>query len=314
MSQPVPARLLHFQRLTRQPLLGPEAVPWAGPTRVVKGYQTSTSRPEVRRTIVHPSVLDLRALLPDAPARFVMYYAPHHSSGIGAALADDLLGPWRPLEANPILTLARFRGFRGHISAPDVIWLPQERRFRLYFHGSTTRGQQTGLALSTDGLRFEPVSPDPILPYPYLRLFRRPDAFYGIVRLDDNLGLVRSTDGISWQDWPRNPLLATGDEHQEYDRLRHYAVWVEADVLYLYYCTYVRPDESVEAIKLATIDLTGDWRDWPHPERRGVVLAPELEWECDNLRDPFLIEVEGRLYMFYVGGNEAGISLARAAD
>jgi len=305
-------KLEKFERVSDQPLLGVEAVPWCAPKKVMKGANMPEAASEVRRTIMHPSAIDLKKWTSDAPARFAMYYAPHHSEGIGMATARSLAGPWTPLSENPIVELNSFSGFKGHISAPDVIFLPEEQRFRMYFHGGTHgAGQQTGLATSQDGIHFAVYSQDPILKYPYLRLFRRDSVFYGVVRVGNDLGLVRSDDGITWEDWPRGLLLCTGDQQQEYDRLRHHAVWIVGDRLYLYYCTYTKPDLSVEAIKLATMDISGDWSDWPMPTRRGVALGPELDWERGNIRDPYLIEADGGLFMFYVGGNEIGIALAR---
>lgn len=303
---------MEFQRIAAQPLLDLSAVPWCPDKRVMKGDKRFETIPEVRRTIVHPSVIELGRYVPGAP-RFILYYAPHHSDGIGAATAEELTGPWTPLPQNPILRMADVPCLSNHISGPDVIYVPEERRFRMYFHGSVPGvGQQSAMAVSKDGVRWRLEPQRVVLPYPYLRVFRRGGWYYGICRLGVDLGLVRSRDGIAWEDWPRGKLLATGEEQKEYDRLRHYHILVRDDTLLLYYCTYTAPDLSVESIKLASMPISGDWAAWPYPERLGVVLAPELAWEQSNLRDPYLMEADGRLYMFYVGGNEAGIGLARA--
>lgn len=302
-----------FERVTNQPLLDLSAVPWAQPAQVVKGDTTPESEREVRATIMHPSIVEAGRFSRQAPARYLMYYAPHHSPGIGAAASEQITGPWEPLPENPVLRLDRFDGIKGHLSGPDVIWVDEERRFRMYFHGSVPgAGQQTGLAVSTDGVRFEPYSPDPILPHPYLRVFRPDKTYYGVARYGNDLGLVRSPDGIEWAEWPKGCLLKCTEGEGEHDRLRHHCVWMADDVLHLYYCTYRDAGLGVEAIRLATMSLEGDWGDWGAPERQGDVLEPQLEWEAGNLRDPYVIEADGRLYMFYVGGNEAGIGLARA--
>jgi hypothetical protein len=302
-----------FHRLREGPLLGLEAVPWAEPKQVEKGHTTAADEIEVRSTIMHPSVLKAEVLGEAAPAPYLMYYAPHHSLGIGVALADDLTGPWRPLAGNPILHLKQLAGLHDHISGPDVVWNPEEGRLRMYFHGVVPgEGQQTGVAVSKDGLHFEPLPCGSILPYPYLRVFRREGAWYGVCRIGINLGLVRSQDGLEWEEWPGGLLLQAGGEHGEYDRLRHHCVHVVGDALHLYYCTYRDRGLRVEAIRLAVMFLAGDWREWGPPERRGDVLRPETDWEAGNLRDPYVLEADGELYMFYVGGNEAGIALTTA--
>jgi len=299
-----------FQRVSDAPLLGPDAVPWCEPSTVVKGGATSRSKKEVRRTIMHPSVIEATRYRKDAPARYLMYYAPHHSQGIGAAAADELTGPWTPLAENPLVRLDQFRGIKGHVSGPDVVWVPEESRFRMYLHGSVPQSeQQTGLAVSPDGVHFEPADPDPILPHPYLRVWRWDGLYYGVCRFGNDLGLVRSEDGMNWQEWPNGLLLERGPQHGEYDRLRHHCVHVIEDVLHLYYCTYRDAEESVEAIRLAAMPMRGEWTEW-RIERLGDALTPALDWEQENVRDPYIIEADGRVYMFYVGGNEAGISLA----
>ena len=299
-----------FQRVTDRPLLGLEAVPWAAPAPVVKGSPVPGEQREVRATIMHPSIIEAARFCERAPARYLMYYAPHHSPGIGAAGADRITGPWTPLRENPVLRLDQCGGFTGHISAPDVVWSPEDKRFFMYFHGSVARaGQQTGVAASDDGVHFKPLAPGPVLPCPYLRVWRHGGLWYGIVRLGNNLGLARSPDGIKWELRPACPLLECGQEHGEYDRLRHHCVHLVGDALHLYYCTYRDPDLRVEAIRSAIVRLEGDWTQW-RAERIGDVLRPALDWERSNLRDPYIIEADGRLYMFYVGGNEAGIGVA----
>jgi hypothetical protein len=141
-------------------------------------------------------------------------------------------------------------------------------------------------------------------------VFLRGGGWYGVCRFGTSLGLVRSEDGLEWEEWPRGLLLQTADEVGEYDRLRHHCVHVTGDTLHLYYCTYRDPGLRVEAIQLAVMSLEGDWHEWGPPERRSDVLRPELGWEAGNLRDPYIMAANRKLYMFYVGGNEAGISLA----
>jgi hypothetical protein len=302
-----------FHRVTEGPVLGLEAVPWAEPRPVVKGYGVAADQIEVRSTIIHPSVIQADPLGEVAPAPWLMYYAPHHSPGIGVAGAERLIGPWRPLAHHPALRLEQFPGLTDHLSGPDVLWVPEENRLRMYCHGVVPgEGQQTGVAVSADGLHFEPLRGGPILPYPYLRVFRRARSWYGVCRFGDNLGLVRSEDGLAWDEWPVGLLLQTGEEHGEYDRLRHFCVRVSGNTLHLYYCTYRDPELRVEAIRLAVMSLEGDWHEWGPPERLGDVLRPELPWEAENLRDPYVVEAGGELTMFYVGGNEAGIGVATA--
>ena len=46
-------------------------------------------------------------------------------------------------------------------------------------------------------------------------------------------------------------------------------------------------------------------------KRWGPVFEPELPWEENNVRDPFLLPYGDTFYMYYVGGNEKGIALTK---
>lgn len=298
---------LQFTRASEQPLLDLSAVPWASK----------------RKTIMFPTVLDMSQYLSDPIDRFYMYYAPHHSEGIGLATAPHPEGPWKPYSGNPIITLDQFSGIRGHISAAELLFQPEERRFLAYPHGSSKPGQNTVAASSEDGVHFTPISQMPILSSDpagtwetsgasYLRVFRHGESMiYGIFKSESQHGVVRSRDGIHWEHWPRNPLIEPVAEENEFDRIRHTAVMIVQGILHLFYSTYTNPDLSCELIKLATWTLADDWEDWGELKRWGPVFEPAPPWEENNVRDPFLLRYGEMVYMYYVGGNEKGIALAK---
>jgi hypothetical protein len=309
---------LGFRRVTDRPLLDLRAVPWA--------FQEPRPRP----TIIFPTVLDIAACAAVLPApldRFYMYYAPHHSHGIGLATAPHPEGPWTPYAANPVLRLEQVPGLRDHISSPEVVYRPDhlEAPFWMYFHGAALPrggGQQTCLAMSADGLYWSPYAPEPILTATaeqtrdantaaYVRIFRRGEWWYGLYKAEKVHCLARSRDGISWEHWPRNPVIAPEAAWSEYDRIRHTGLLLEGDTLYIFYSTLTRPDLTREEIRLATLSLASeDWLAWGPLRRHGTVLAPEFDWEANDLRDPFLLRYGDALYLYYSGGHEQGIGLA----
>lgn len=270
-----------------------------------------------------PTVLDMSRRLSEPIDRFYMYYAPHHSQGLGLATAPHPEGPWTPYPGNPIITLDQFSGIRGHISALEILYQPEKGRFLAYPHGSGLKsGQETVIGSSKDGVNFTEIPDAPILSgdpagtwehgtAAYLRIFPYKGMLYGVFKSEKQHGIVRSQDGINWDYWPRNPLIEPLASKSEFDRIRHTSVIIVQDVLYLLYSTYTKPDLSCEVIKLATWTLADDWNDWNKLERWGTVFEPELPWEENNVRDPFLLRYDDILYMYYVGGNEKGIALAK---
>jgi len=298
---------IQFIRVSDQPLLDLSAVPWA----------------DRKKTIMVPTVLDMSRYLSEPIDRFYMYYAPHHSQGIGLATASHPEGPWTPYPGNPIITLDQFSGIRGHISALEILYQPVGGRFLAYPHGSGLKsGQETVIGSSEDGVNFAEIPDAPILSSDpagtwekhgasYLRVFRYKGMVYGIFKSEQQHGVVRSQDGINWDYWPRNPLIEPVAAESEFDRIRHTSVIIIQDILYFLYSTYTKSDLSCEVIKLATWTLTDDWNDWGELKRWGPVFEPELSWEENNVRDPFLLQYDDTVYMYYVGGNEKGIALAK---
>lgn len=309
-----------FRRVLDRPLLDLRAVPWA--------FQEPRPRP----TIIFPTVLDMAgytAAIPRPLDRFYMYYAPHHSRGIGLATAPHPEGPWTPYAGNPILRLEQVPGLRDHISSPELVYRPDhpEAPFWMYFHGPALPrggGQQTCLAMSADALRWSVYAPEPVLTATveqtrdantaaYVRIFRRGEWWYGLYKAEKVHCLARSRDGISWEHWPRNPVIAPEASEGEYDRIRHTGLLLEGDTLYIFYSTLARPDLSREEIRLATLNVAADgWLEWGPLRRHGTVIAPALNWEANDLRDPFPLRYGDALYLYYSGGHEQGIGLAVA--
>lgn len=311
---------LGLVRVSRQPLLDARAVPW------------SFDEPRSRPGTMFPTVLDMSTgsdAMPRPLDRFYMYYAPHLSEGIGLATAPSVDGPWTPNAGNPVVSLRDVPALRDHVSSPEVVFRPDhaDATLWMYFHGVTEPGdgrQNTCLATSPDGVRWSFNTREPVLTgtpqetgeggtTAYLRLFRRADddRWYGLYKSNKTHGLARSTDGLSWEHYPDNPLIRPDAKENEYDLIRHTGLVVHDDMLYIFYSTFTQPDLGREEIKLATLPLHAqDWRDWGPLRRHGIVFAPEASWEAGDVRDPFVLIQNDTVCLFYAGGREQGIGLA----
>jgi hypothetical protein len=334
-AQPVRPAIgdLGFRRTSATPLLDLVAVAWCA----------AEAKP--RPTIMFPTVVDMeraRARLRDAPGappptpiapidRFHMYYAPHRSAGIGLATAPHPEGPWTPYAGNPIIRLGDFPGLTDHVSSPEVVLRPDrpDAPFWLYFHGRTGPraggfGQHTCVATSPDAVAWQVFSPQPVLTATveqsgsansaaYARCFDLGGWHYALYKSELTHGLARSRDGLTWEHWPHNPLLAPDPAAGDHEMIRHTALLLRADRLISLYSTPPGPHGGGEEIKAAVFDVTGDdWQRWGPLRRQGTVLSPALPWEANDVRDPFLLAHEDTLYLYYVGGHERGVGLARA--
>jgi hypothetical protein len=240
-----------------------------------------------------------------------MYFGHHNGQFIRLACADSLEGPWSIHEPGT-LHLRQVPRMKGHIASPDVHVDETKKEIRMYFHGPTASGQQTGVAISKDGLHFEPS--DVLLGNFYFRVFRRGGTYYAIAK-NGNSGwgeLLRSKDGVS-------PFERRGDF---ISRMRHAAVWIRGDCLAVFYS---RAGDAPERILAASVALTDDWTEWIDSEPVEV-LQPQEEYEgmrfpnkpsdygaatnVRQLRDPFLFEEDGKTYLFYSVAGEMGIAMA----
>ena len=289
-----------------------------------------------------PSVIRVPDWVKNPLGRYYLYFADHKGSYIRLAFADDLTGPWSihtpgaldiehslfPAKDPPPPDPAERPDFAeslgdylyAHIASPDVHIDHANRRLRMYFHGLVENGDQhTRVAYSADGLSFTPMAP--LLGPPYFRVVEHKGAFYTVPWMGD---LWRSDDwDTPFEKGPNMvPLVIDGPHVEGY---RHGECHRAGDRMHLF---FHRIGDAPETILHAAVDLTGDWRDW-RPGPIQTLLSPELPWEGGDLpvskstigavdetvrelRDPCVfVDADGQTYLFYVGGGEKGIGIAR---
>jgi len=273
---------------------------------------TPKSGKRIGRNINGPSVIRVPDWIEKPLGAYYMYFANHHGDHIRLAYANDLRGPWTVYEPG-VMDLKQATGFRGHVASPDVHVDAKEKRLRMYFHGPARGGQKTGVAFSTDGLRFEP-RPAILGPF-YFRVFRWKGAHYAIAKGGG------AGDGILMRsDAPDTPFTARKGVFVP--DMRHAAVLLRGNTLLLFYS---RIGDAPERIVLATVKLEGEWTDWTL-SKPVEVIEPKAPYEgirhpnkpsrsgsgtgVRQLRDPAVFEENGKVYLFYSFAGEEGIALA----
>ncbi len=290
------------------------------------------------------SVIRVPDWVPNPLGRYYLYFADHKGDYIRLAYADAPEGPWR-VHAPGSLALAdslfpteplprsgdtdsgdRLPGRAPpgtpgvpdpiedatipHIASPDVHVDQASRRIVMYFHGlAGFRTQRSRVALSADGLAFRAL-PDLLGPS-YFRVFRHGGWTYALAMP----GIVfRSKDGLTG--FERGPTLFPGTQ-------RHTALRLRGDRLEVF---WTRVGDVPESILLSEVDLSGDWMSW-RAGAEALVLRPEADWEgaalplapswrgainlpVNQLRDPCILEENGRVLLYYAVQGEAGIAVA----
>jgi hypothetical protein len=261
-----------------------------------------------------PSLIRVPSWIEKPLGKYYLYFAHHGGAYIRLAYADKLEGPWT-VHAPGVLHVKDAPG-RGHIASPDVHVDDAAKDIRMYFHQppskeSTAKEQQTYLALSKDGLAFTARKEE--LGHAYLRAFSYKGAVYAF-------GMSGTADGV----FMRSPdgLAPFEDGPHCLPKVRHSAMWVKGDTLFLLY-TIV--GEAPERIQLSTVDLTKDWKQWaPSPPQ--ILLEPEKDYEgvkeplvpsrngaiagpVRQLRDPAIFHENGKRYLLYAVAGEHGIAI-----
>ncbi len=270
-----------------------------------------------------PSVIRVPSWVEAPLGKYYMYFAHHKGKFIRLAYADSLRGPWTVYEPGT-LHVSEAEAFVGHIASPDVHVDNEARVIRMYFHGSRrNENQKTGVAISTDGLRFK-AAPT-ILGDAYFRVFTQGEFYYAIDTFGELNRSRHPERGWTKRGRPLVSPVAVDDEYGRRTnvRIRHSAVWVEKDTLYLF---FTRKTDAPERILLTRVPMEGDWSEW-RAEEPVEVMRPETSYEgidypiapsrkggainVQQLRDPYVFEDNRRLYLFYAAAGEMGIAAAR---
>jgi hypothetical protein len=312
--------------------------------RVRRFEQNPIIRPDMDRrmgtNINGPSLIRVPEWVAEPLGNYYLYFADHKGSYIRLAYADSLTGPWAmhepgtlSLSESPFLheppetpdnvdrsTLDQPRAPNvasvwddctiPHVASPDVHAVEARREVRMYYHGLDAFGVQvTRVATSADGIHF--TAHAQVLGNPYLRVFAHAGETYAIAMPGQ---FYRSADGLT--DFEPGPKLFERN-------MRHAALLKRGDRLWVF---WTRVGDAPERILLSTIDLGADWSEWRESEPVEV-LRPEHSWEgadaplqpsvrssigivANQLRDPAIYEEDGRCYLLYAIGGEAGIAIA----
>lgn len=275
---------------------------------------------EWRSNFNGPSLIRVPEWVEEPLGTYYLYFAHHHGSHIRLAYADALEGPWKIYEPGvlPMEETPGYEGQRGyHVASPDVHIDHDQQRIRMYYHSPTPddgpRGQGTYVAVSQDGLDFEPL--EEYLGLFYFRVFERDGWHYALAKWFNDGGVIYRS---------RDPLSGFEQGPRILPRVRHKALWEHDDKLYVFFSRGFDAPEHILVSRIENLD--DDWHEWRFTEPQ-TVLKPEKDFEGVNrpiepssfgatydfvhqLRDPAIYEEDGRIYMLYSTAGEWAIAIA----
>jgi len=317
---------------------------WSAHRLVDAPIISAETDPSIGENIQGPSLIRAPEWVGKPLGRYYLYFADHKGCYIRLAYADALAGPWTvhvpgslrleqshfPSEPLP-LSDDEFERHRRryeeagrqlphdlrlelttpHIASPDVHVDDENQRIVMYFHGLEAPGRQvTRVATSTDGINFT-TEPSIVVERSYLRVFEHRGTTYGMAMPGQ---LYRSIDGFA--EFEAGPLIFN-------PHMRHFAMLTQGDTLHVFWS---QVGDAPESILVSTIDLSQPFEAWTDHAAQAV-LRPERPWEgaeepvepslrsvaygrVNQLRDPAIYEEDGRAYLLYAVGGEAGIGIA----
>ncbi len=282
------------------------------------------------KNINGPSLIKVPDWIESPLGKYYLYFAHHKGAYIRLAYADHIQGPWKIYEKGTLrmedcicnVSSPKFSGHR-HIASPDILIDSVRKELVMYFHchvetptdnGRIAFPQVSLRATSKNGIDF--VAEETVLGLSYFRTFKWHNRYYAMAKPGI---FYRSSDGISNFEKGPNPFLKI----QQPSTLRHSAVMVKGDMLYVFYS---RVGDAPEQILLSTIPLSEDWNTWT-PSEPVTILEPEFDYEgvqqpirksvagtswhsVRELRDPAIFEDDGKLYLLYSVAGELGIAIA----
>ena len=116
-------------------------------------------------------------------------------------------------------------------------------------------------------------------------------------------GLAVSEDGINWVENSNNPVLDLRKDEWDSSYIAANGSAVVFQNKVYYYYQGLDKDTNTSAIGLA---ISEDGVNFDE-KTRTYVLGGGQDWESAGIGDPYVIEFDGKLYMYYLGQNELGI-------
>ena len=287
-----------------------------------------------------PSAIRVPEWIKNPLGHYYLYFADHKGKYIRLAYSDHVKGSWKVHVPGSLhLRDSHFAttppdpsdGVRNttkmelphshhkerstpHLASPDVHVDHSNHQVVMYFHGLESYGYQASrVGTSSNGIDFC-VQPK-LIAQPYLRVFSYDGQVFGMSMPGQ---FYRCSDGFA--KFEPGPLLFN-------QNMRHAALLVRNGTLHVF---WTQVGDTPERILVSSIDLTKPFDKWLQTEPYEL-LRPERVWEgseqplvpsirsvayglVNQLRDPAILEDDGRVYLFYAVGGESGIGIAELSE
>mgnify|MGYP003653268979 CR=1 FL=1 len=273
----------------------------------LKDFTLLNPKPIIDKAVINdnningPSLIKVPDFVKNKLGKYYLYFANHLGKNIRMAYSDNLEGPWVLYEPGTLQLEDTF--CRGHIASPDVHI--EDDQIVMYYHGDIYDGQYTMKATSNDGINF--VTDDNQLGLFYFRVFNYLGETYAIAKNKNIDGIIYKKENEKFI--PLFNLI---------DSIRHSAVYVDENTLYIFYSKVGEAPESLYICVIKDWEIVSNYK----------FKEPEYDWEGFNqpktnskfgmalgfvneLRDPCIFKEDKDLYLLYSYGGESGIAIGK---
>ena len=277
-----------------------------------KNFEVKNSKPIIQSNMLPnkdgnningPSLIKVPDWVENALGKYYLYFSHHNGKYIRMAYSDNIEGPYT-VHLEGTLKLEDTPG-KDHIASPDVHIDNDKQEIIMYYHTLYNDGQYTFKAVSKDGLKF--ISENDNLGLFYFRVFNYLGETYAIAKNKNIDSIIyKKTNG---KFIPQFNLI---------DKVRHTAVHVDGDMLYIFHTVVGEAPESLYVCKIKNWEIIDNYK----------IREPKYNWEGANqpkynsrfgmalgfvneLRDPCIFKDNNDLYLLYSYGGESGIALSK---
>jgi len=279
------------------------------------------------RNINGPSLIKAPSWFRQPLGKYYLYFAHHRGTFIRLMYSDNLDGPWSiygpgvlHLNETPARWHYFYQSFPKHIASPDVHIDSANKRLLMYFHGFNPHSfrQVTWLAESNNGVQFRVIS-DILAPW-YLRSWESFGNLYGLAR-----GATQAEGTLVLKSHGHGEQFKVIGSILPFSRHTAIEVTIPNKTALVIYSLY---SDTPEYLRGAFLDLPSLLIGEFHMHDHFDVLRPEYSWEgadrpasrscigdcythVRQLRDPGLMNDDGRMILVYTVAGEEGLALAR---
>ncbi len=258
-----------------------------------------------------PSLIKVPEWIDNPLGKYYLYFAHHQGNHIRLAYSDEITGPYK-LHDGGTLKLEQ-TPCKNHIASPDVHIDEKNKKIILYYHGDVKIGQKTFMSVSDDGLEF--ISDDKVLGEFYFRVFQYKEKFYSVAKNKNEGGVIYESDSWDGEFKPKFELIPN---------MRHSAVYVNGDFLFLFYTCIGDMPESIFMTKInlknwkvlsveKIIEPKTQYEGANLPMRKSMPGSSTLRYGgmVNELRDPYVYIEKNKIFMLYSLAGEFGIGLTQ---